>query len=143
MIEVNQISTQDQMTHAFEIRRRVFVIEQKVDPAEEYDEYETQCTHLLAFCGGVPCGTARIRKTENGHKLERFAVLAEYRGKGIGAALVQNSLDRLPSGTLAYMHAQEHAVPFYEKFGFTASGDLFWECNIPHYTMSRHMPAGE
>lgn len=135
MTEVSPILSAKGMEHAFEIRRQVFVIEQKVDPAEEYDEYENSCTHLLARHTGVPCGTARIRKTENGYKLERFAVLAQYRGKGVGAALVEGCLQRLEAGTYAYMHAQEHALPFYAKHGFEAEGERFWECDIPHFKM--------
>lgn len=135
MTEVTPIFTAKDMEHAFEIRRQVFVIEQKVDPAEEYDEHESACTHLLARHGGVPCGTARIRKTENGIKLERFAVISQYRGKGIGAALVEGCLQRLEAGTYAYMHAQEHALDFYAKHGFEATGERFWECEIPHFKM--------
>lgn len=135
MIEVHQISTPAEMQAAFEIRRVVFVEEQAVDPAEEYDEYEESCIHLLAVCDGVPCGTARIRTTENGKKLERFAVLKEYRGRSVGDALVRGCLERLEPGTYSYMHAQEHALGFYAKHGFEPTGDRFWECEIPHFKM--------
>lgn len=127
------------MEQAFEIRRQVFVIEQNVDPAEEYDEFESTCTHLLARHNGVACGTARIRKTENGMKLERFAVLEQYRSKGIGAALVEKCLSLLEPGTYAYMHAQEHAIEFYAKHGFQTTGDRFWECEIPHFKMWKQL----
>ena len=137
MTEVSPILTAKDLEQAFEIRRQVFVIEQKVNPAEEYDEYENICTHLLARYNGVPCGTARIRKTENGIKLERFAVLASYRGKGVGAALVEGCLQRLEKGSYAYMHAQEHALQFYAKHGFEAVGERFWECEIPHFKMHK------
>lgn len=140
MIRVNEIRDAREMEQAFEIRRRVFVIEQNVDPAEEYDEYESSCVHFLAKEGAQPIGTCRIRKTENGCKLERFAVLKEHRGKGAGAALVQACLQHewlSEPGTYVYMHAQEHALDFYARFGFTASGDRFWECEIPHFKMSQ------
>jgi predicted GNAT family N-acyltransferase len=135
MIQTQQISTKEQLDVAFEIRRLVFVEEQQVDPAEEYDEYEDSCIHFLAYCDGVACGTARIRKTDNGKKLERFAVLKEYRGKGVGAALVEACLQKLEPETYAYMHAQEHALEFYAKHGFQATGERFWECDIPHFKM--------
>jgi predicted GNAT family N-acyltransferase len=139
MTEVSPISTAKDMEHAFEIRRLVFVIEQAVDPSEEYDEHESTCIHLLAKYDGVPCGTARIRKTENGTKLERFAVLNTYRGKGVGAALVDACLSKLEAGTYAYMHAQEHALDFYAKHGFQPVGERFWECEIPHFKMWKHV----
>jgi predicted GNAT family N-acyltransferase len=135
MIQVHQISTQAEMNEAFDIRRQVFVVEQGVDPAEEYDEFEDSCIHFLAVVDGKPCGTARIRTTENGKKLERFAVLKEYRGQKVGAALVNACLEKLPAGTYAYMHAQEHALAFYAKHGFEATGERFWECEIPHFKM--------
>src|SRR5690606_41970150 len=72
----------------FKIRELVSVIEQQVDAAEEYDEFETSSNHVLASIDGSPVGTARWRFTENGVKLERFAVLEEARGNGVGQALV-------------------------------------------------------
>lgn len=138
MFSVIEITTPKQMEQAFEIRRKVFVLEQKVDPNEEYDEYEKECIHLLALNGALPIGTCRIRKTNSGYKLERFAVLKEFRGIGAGAALVNACLNHSwlqPTETYIYMHAQEHAVDFYRKFGFEPKGELFWECEIPHYTM--------
>jgi predicted GNAT family N-acyltransferase len=138
MIEVREIKTEADMLKAFEIRRLVFVIEQQVDPKEEYDEHEIACTHFLAMKDRIPCGTARIRKTENGFKLERFAVLKNYRGYGIGAALVNACLAHewlATSETYVYMHAQEHALGFYAKFGFEPKGERFYECEMPHFTM--------
>jgi len=140
MISVLEIETAKQLEAAFEIRRRVFVIEQKVNPAEEYDEYEPLCVHFLAKIGAQEVGTCRIRKTENGFKLERFAVVEEFRGKGVGAALVKACLNHAllqNSGTYIYMHAQEHALDFYAKYGFSAEGERFWECEIAHFKMSQ------
>lgn len=138
MIRVDEILTDKDLQVAFEIRRLVFVQEQNVDPAEEYDEFENECVHFLATIDNVPCGTARIRRTDKGFKLERFAVLKEYRGMGVGAALVKACLSHpllQTTGTYVYMHAQEHAIGFYSKLGFETKGDRFWECEIPHFTM--------
>ncbi|MBK8146326.1 MAG: GNAT family N-acetyltransferase [Bacteroidetes bacterium] len=140
MIAVKPIEGNLDLEKAFEIRRRVFVIEQAVDPTEEYDEHEVQCTHFLALFNNVPAGTARIRHTDHGIKLERFAVLQEYRGKDVGKSLVLACLahpDLRVPGTYVYMHAQEHALDFYARFGFETEGERFWECNIPHFTMSK------
>lgn len=142
MVEVIEITGPKDMEKAFEIRRLVFVLEQNVNPEEEYDEYEADCIHFLASYNGLPAGTARIRKTDKGFKLERFAVLKPQRGKGIGAALVNACLDHTilqTPGTYVYMHAQEHAIDFYKKFGFETEGERFWECEIPHFTMWKEM----
>jgi len=137
MIHVHPIGNPADMAKAFDIRRIVFVIEQECPPEEEYDEHETISSHFLAISNGLPAGTCRYRKTDYGYKLERFAVLKEHRTAGIGAALLQNCLKELgESGHILYLHAQEHAMGFYEKYGFKAHGERFFEAGIPHFKMT-------
>ncbi|MFN5325273.1 MAG: GNAT family N-acetyltransferase [Bacteroidota bacterium] len=120
----------------FQIRRKVFVEEQNVLEAEEFDEYESTAIHYLGLINGIPAGTARWRVTKNGIKLERFAVLKELRYKGVAAAILKRVLtDTIPAGVPIYLHAQLTAQVFYEKHGFTKYGDIFEECNILHYKM--------
>ncbi|MBM3918729.1 MAG: GNAT family N-acetyltransferase [Sphingomonadales bacterium] len=117
----------------FDIRNRVFVVEQQVDPKEEYDVYEGASTHLIAFWDGAAVGTARFRSTEKGWKIERMAVLAPFRRLGVGKALLLEVLVRIPQdGRSIYLHAQEHALSFYKGLGFSSSGDRFYEADIPH-----------
>ena len=127
---------------AFDIREEVFVIEQKVAPEEEFDEFEDTSHHFVALSeSGEPLGSARWRRTEKGIKLERFTAKESHRGLGIGSALVQAVLDDIEmnaeAGTYLYMHAQLPAVPLYLKFGFETKGDQFDECGILHYLMWR------
>jgi len=136
MIEIQEVRKGAQMLDIFEIRRQVFVIEQGVNPDEEYDEYEDSCTHYLAKYTGIAAGTCRIRHTKNGIKLERFAVIKSYRGKGIGAALVVKCLEKIGNTEATiYLHAQLHAVPFYKKLGFETTGPQFEEAGIQHFKM--------
>lgn len=137
---VEKITTNEQLDAAFHIREQVFVVEQEVAAEEEYDEFEDSSLHFLASLDGQPVGTARWRFTANGVKMERFAVLEEARGKGVGQALVAAVLadiDALPeaTGKMKYLHAQLHAMPFYAKFGFQQVGEQFEECAILHYKM--------
>jgi len=121
-----------------EIRYEVFVVEQKVDEAEEYDEFESECPHFLAFLDSLPAGTARWRQSEKGFKLERFAVLENFRKFGVGSALVKAVLaEVLPisEGRKIYLHAQVQALPFYQKLGFEPFGDEFIEAEILHRAM--------
>lgn len=139
-IRVEKITDKAAFDQAVQIRKKVFVIEQKVDPNDEYDQFEETSHHFLAKLDGKPAGAARWRMTEKGIKLERFAVLKEFRGKGIGQALVSAVLEDLRSyslseGQVVYLHAQLNAVSLYYKFGFRPVGDLFEECNIQHYKM--------
>ena len=125
---------------ALDIRRKVFVEEQFVPLEEEFDEYEADSLHYLAYCDNIPCGTARRRFTEKGVKLERFAVLPEFRKRGVGSALVDFVLrdlrtDHGNADRAVYLHAQLTAVSLYEKFGFEKEGEEFEECGIRHYKM--------
>ncbi len=137
---VEKITTEEGLKAAFHIRELVFVVEQEVDALEEYDEFEDSSIHFLAELDGVPVGTARWRFTSNGVKMERFAVLQEARGQGVGQALVAAVLADInlhPDGKAKkkYLHAQIHAMSLYAKFGFQAVGDQFEECAILHYKM--------
>jgi predicted GNAT family N-acyltransferase len=138
MLFINKISQGYEMDAAFSIRHIVFVGEQHVPEEMEHDEHDINAHHYLALDNGVPCGTARWRETSDGVKLERFAVLKNYRGQGIGSALVEVVLMDVrekKAGMKIYLHSQLDAVPFYEKFGFKKSGPVFDECGIGHYMM--------
>ncbi len=141
MITVKTVETPEELKQIFSIREEVFVKEQKVASEEEYDEFEESSIHFIAKDEqGNPCGTARWRFTDNGIKLERFAVLKSARGKGAGQALVRAVLDNIKEkpeakGKKLYMHAQLPAVSLYSRFGFEKVGEQFEECNIMHYQM--------
>ena len=85
---VEKVTGKAGMDLALNIRHTVFVIEQGVNPEDEYDQFEDEATHFLASLNGKAVGTARYRFTPYGIKLERFAVLKEARGRGVGQALV-------------------------------------------------------
>ncbi len=138
MIEVKKFSTDDkyQTSLAFDIRDKVFVIEQEVDKSEEYDEFEDDSTHFLIYEDGKAIGTARWRKTKYGFKLERFAVLKDFRGSGKGLEILKAVINDLPeTNEPIYLHAQVQVVGFYQKVGFKKVGEQFEEANIQHYKM--------
>lgn len=137
-------SDQQLREKAFEIRREVFVVEQQVSVPEEFDEFEDESHHFVALDDEErPIGAARWRRTDKGIKLERFAVKKNLRGKGLGSAIVQGTLQHINAnsdpGTYLYMHSQLDAVPLYEKFGFQKEGEQFEECKMMHYLMWRRV----
>jgi predicted GNAT family N-acyltransferase len=118
------------------IRENVFIVEQKVAENEEFDEFEEESNHYLLMLDDQSIGTARWRRVGDKVKLERFAVLKEYRGKAYGDHLLQAVLkDAQKEARPIYLHAQLKAIPFYERRGFKPVGDLFVECEIEHYKM--------
>ncbi len=117
------------------IRNIVFVAEQKVDRALEY-EHEEQGNFYLLYYNDSPVATARWRRTDQGIKLERFATLKEYRNKGLGSHLLKEIMkDVLPLNQKIYLHSQIKAITYYEREGFRRSGEKFVEANIEHYLM--------
>jgi predicted GNAT family N-acyltransferase len=136
-IKVNKVTEPADLEKVFAIRREVFVDEQNCPPELEW-ENEDVSNHFLATADGMPAGASRWRKTDKGYKLERFAVLKPYRGKGIGQALVKTVLDDLPADAgYVYLHAQVDAVTLYQRFGFVKVGDQFEEAGIQHFTMEK------
>jgi predicted GNAT family N-acyltransferase len=135
IIRIKPIDT-DYLLTTRDIRYKVFVEEQNVPADMEYDEFEDSSHHYLLLENGVGAATCRWRETNNGVKLERFAVLPEHRGKGFGEALVKQLLDDvLPIGKSVYLHSQERVLGFYEKLGFVAEGERFEEAGIQHFKM--------
>ncbi len=139
-INVVTVSDPADLEKAYDIRKKVFVEEQKVPLYEEIDQYEEASIHLLALQEGEPCGACRWRFTTEGIKLERFAVLQEFRGKQVGSALVSACLQSIYNhpnfnDQPLYLNAQLDAIPLYSKFGFHSVGDKFLECEIDHYKM--------
>lgn len=128
----------DLATMSKQIRQSVFVEEQDVEPALEYDEYEEASTHYLLTYNGIPAATARWRETGKGIKLERFATLLSHRNRGLGAHLLRKVLDDvIPLGKRIYLNAQLKAIPFYQRERFVKIGDQFTEAGIEHYEMER------
>ncbi|MBX7243276.1 MAG: GNAT family N-acetyltransferase [Bacteroidia bacterium] len=138
MTEVLRVEDDDDFEKIFRIRKIVFVMEQNVPEEEEWDEFEHISRHYIARYNQIAAGTARWRITMTGDvKLERFAVLAEYRGHGVGEALVRALLADVPKreGYKIYLHAQIQVQKFYERFGFVPEGELFDEAGITHVKM--------
>ena len=140
VIEVQKVSDEKQIELAKKVRYDVFVIGQGVPAEEEIDSFEDESFHFIAYYNKIPAGAARWRFTDNGVKLERFAVLEDYRSKGIGSALVEavlKDIDQHPDSAnrLRYLHSQLPALKLYRKFGFKEEGAMFQECDIDHYKM--------
>jgi len=118
------------------IRREVFINEQQVPEALEWDEFDDSSLHFICTLENKVIATARLKPDG---KIGRMAVLQDYRNLGYGNKLlifvIQTARDKNIKNL--YLHAQVSAIPFYEKQGFSVCSDIFYEANIPHREMSK------
>ncbi|MFJ9904876.1 GNAT family N-acetyltransferase [Streptomyces sp. NPDC101152] len=134
----------------FAVRKEVFVGEQGVPEGIEYDAYDAAALHVLAVRDdGVPLGTGRLlhgpaaaAKVDGDlsvGSLGRLAVTREARGLGVGVTLVRAIEDaaRARGLTAVDLHAQTHALGFYERLGYEVYGPEYLEAGIPHRAMRR------
>ena len=130
----------DDLATCHALRRIVFIEEQNVPEAEEVDGRDSEALHLLARVDGQAVGCARILVAGDTGKIGRVCVLRDWRGQGIGIALINASLEALRSldgVTHAKLGAQIHAIGFYENLGFVAEGREFLDAGIVHRNMVR------
>jgi predicted GNAT family N-acyltransferase len=114
------------------IRREVFIKEQGIPEADEWDYADENSSHVLVYTEKRDVvGTGRIEPTG---KIARLAVLAEYRGQGAGSAILTRLVEEARRQGLSqvYLHAQTNALSFYKKFGFVSDEEIFFEGGIPH-----------
>jgi predicted GNAT family N-acyltransferase len=147
---------------AFDVRRDVFVDEQDVDAALEWDDWDDdeRTTHFVATVDGEAVGAARLRPVDAEDatdavatdddgpvdrggsvdrigKVERVAVLDDYRGTGVGRALMDalEAHGRERGFDEFYLHSQTTAAGFYATLGYEREGEEFEEAGIPHVKM--------
>ncbi|TDR44043.1 putative GNAT family N-acyltransferase [Tahibacter aquaticus] len=117
------------------VRTEVFILGQNIPEAEEWDDLDPRSAHVLARDNdGNPIGTGRLTPDD---KIGRMAVLASWRGRHVGDAIMRALIERARQQhrPALEMHAQSYAIPFYQRFGFEPYGEEFVECDIPHRMM--------
>jgi predicted GNAT family N-acyltransferase len=125
-------SWQDDQDEIVFVRRQVFIIEQEIPESDEWDDADENSSYVLVFSEKRDVvGTGRI---EPNGKIARLAVIAEYRGQGVGSAMLTRLVEeaRKKGFSQVFLHAQTHALNFYNKFGFVSDEEIFCEGGIPH-----------
>jgi predicted GNAT family N-acyltransferase len=139
------ISTQwfmggEDLTDAYTVRRKVFIEEQQIPEAEEFDGTDAESVHLVVYDETeTPVATGRIRVTLDEFNIGRVAVLKSHRGKQYGLFLMQVLIHACftMGGERQVVRAQRYAQGFYEKLGFAPFGEEYEEAGIPHISMER------
>lgn len=141
-LTLKPVTTPIDMMYVLDIREKVFVSEQNCPyEIEVVPEEEKEAKHFLICYKEQPVGTIRYRETgEREFKLERFAVLKQYRNKGYGKEAFLYLVNKLAEDynpCLIYFNAQYHLLNYYQKLGFKEEGETFYEANIKHIRMKK------
>lgn len=142
-MQVRTVKTDTDRAAAYDVRRRVFQDEQGVPPELEFDADDEIAAHVIAEVGGIVVGTGRVVRHDDYAKIGRMAVLAPWRKRGIGRALLSALVREAAQqgAQRAVLHAQVQALGFYTRAGFHVVGDEFEEAGIPHRRMERYLTA--
>lgn len=116
------------------IRQTVFIEEQNIPIELEWDQFDAESIHILAYYNDVAVATARL--LPDGH-IGRMAVLKQFRQQRIGQSMITYLINLAQSKSIykIQLSAQEHAVEFYKKQGFSVTSDVYLDADIPHYDM--------
>lgn len=145
-LTIREVTDETGLQACHRLRHRVFVEEQQVDEAEEYDDLDPLCRHFLCYANRQPepVGTARLWLPPEGHaKAQRVAVDAAWRGRGVGRALmlaVEHAAAEAEYEELT-LGAQLTAIAFYRKLGYEPHGGEFLDAGIPHVMMRKQLGA--
>lgn len=128
---------------AHPVRRAVFIDEQGVPEAEEWDADDALALHVVVRnLAGLPLATGRLitqGQPPGQARIGRMAVLRSMRGTGLGRDVLVSLMDaaREQGCASVSLHAQTSARRFYEALGFDVHGEVFDEVGIPHIEMHR------
>lgn len=131
--------TSDLPQCAKDIRQQVFIKEQGF--INEFDDIDKCAWHLVVYDEEMPLACCRFFRgdTPNEFIIGRLAVLKEHRGKQLGALMIKEAEKYIKSigGEKLSLSAQLRVKGFYEKQGFTASGDTYFDEYCEHIHMEK------
>ena len=134
-----KVSSKEEMEKSYAIRTKVFCEEQKISKEIEFDNLDHLCSHFLIFDDKKVIATARVRqKEENILKIERVAVLFEFRRLKVGSTLIKKIIQHftnLNENISFILHSQVAVADFYESINFISYGHEFLEDGISHIAM--------
>ena len=134
-----KINSPEDLNISYKIRKKVFCEEQKISEKIEFDNLDHLCEHFLIHKDKGYIATARVRpKNKNVFKIERVAVLPEFRRLKVGSLLINEIIGfylNNKKNCSIILHSQVAVEEFYKSLNFTSYGDPFYEDGIPHIAM--------
>ncbi|BFT73248.1 MULTISPECIES: GNAT family N-acetyltransferase [Paenibacillus] len=143
-MEIIRVTSHDQLKDCFKVRFKVFVDEQQVPEhleMDEKDESPEASHHFLILDGEQPVAAARWYEYQpQTAKLQRVAVLKEYRGQSLGKQIIlaMEQQARELNCTSSILDAQCQAEGFYSQLGYhVISTEPFYDAGILHVRMKK------
>ena len=134
-----KIKSPEDLNISFKIRKKVFCEEQKISEKIEFDNLDHVCEHFLIDKDKSYIATARVRpKNKKIFKIERVAVLPEFRRLKVGSLLINEIIGfylNNKKNNSIILHSQVAVEEFYKSLNFTSYGDQFYEDGISHIAM--------
>lgn len=136
-VQITSAQTDSEFDTVFRLRAEILQKELQVPEEADVDGFDHIANHFLAFVDQKAVGTARWRMTLGRKiKLERFAVLPDFRTQGIGKLMLDHILGQVTGlGMEIFLEAHGDVVPFYESNGFVCDGQAYNVSDIPHQRM--------
>ena len=139
MNEVRIVCGLENAPDAADIRREVFMDEQGF--SREFDDIDNRAFHAVIYCDGKAAAAGRLFEGRSGWHIGRVAVRKQFRGEGLGALIVRALEEKAVAEGAACIRlsAQVRAQGFYEKLGYTAEGEEYYDEACPHIAMSKRL----
>lgn len=134
---IRRVNTKNELIASYQIRKTVFIEEQHVSYEEEFDLLDYEYEVYLVYEEGSPVATARCKVMGTSLKVGRVCTLEKHRHHGHAKALMLHLIKRARALHCenVILDSQLRALPFYQRLGFVAVGDVFLDANIEHKKM--------
>lgn len=141
-LDIVQATSKDTLDACFSIREEVFQRGQNVPKDIDFDGRDSDAYNFIAYFNQEPAATCRLRPLSDSLlKFERLAVLSQYRNLSIASAIIEyGSVFAKSKGySQIKLHAQMSALNIYLRAGYKAEGETFYEANIEHVLVTKHL----
>ena len=120
------------------IRKKVFTDELGISESELIDKHDKTCDHFILFDGKNSVGSVRFTPLQKRIKLERMAILSEFRLKKYGRSAISQLKEYYSTQgyTEIILDSIYDVRGFYQKCGFLQNGEIFKRVELEHVKMS-------